>query len=51
MEFVAIWSHVLDETTSSVVHYFRQLNQYLRVDYTEIPMQVNPKLSVRSKIE
>ncbi len=45
MEFVVVWSQVLDGTIDNVVHYFRQLNEYLSIDYTQILDQVNPKLS------
>jgi len=42
-EFVAIWSQVLDETVTCVVHFFEQTSAYLRVDYTEMLPGVNPK--------
>jgi hypothetical protein len=50
IQFFALWSHVLDETVTGVVHFFKQTTAYLSVDYTDILPEVNPKRIERSGI-
>jgi len=43
IRILAVWTQVLDEAITGVVHFFEQTSAYLRIDYTEPLRIVKPQ--------